>query len=1754
MRSSVRPLKRSNGAEGIDEETGCYGGLGYGGGSQGQSKGPRQSKGLSQTGCGKSPLERNKKKRSGRSREIDISLEERRRGRPAHRDGRGAGGWSRAVRGESLSLHSGSEGGRHSEEDRTRRRRTQSSPSAVRDNRRRSSQSPWYQSTVAVPGARVSSRLWKDRDRGKVPSWTTSPAASSRRCSRRLDDESSWRRTTTRRGRACTIAGEGCSPDRGRPQGGREEGKEEQLVKKSEQKEKEKEGQEEKGEEEATKGVRRLPKRGQKKGSCKEVGWQAPQDSRPEEASDPLCGDRLRWKGKGPRSCSSPGQKVCEQEERQVEFVGELFGEFQLISGGGHGGRELVPGGEQSPSCFRAFSRGPQLRDPADDAEQLDDTTRRGSPRLVGEAGSDPVLQAGDGPKSFRGFSSRDADACDVDRPSGSRKTSLGLRRVVPEVEVVREHLTRDVLADCSKDGDTSGRGGELGTQGGAPVGAEGELPGCQDLLPGQGKEPGQRTGKGRKIRLQGRPQRRSRSLWQRKGERWEERRQGEERSEVEEEDYDGSALEDSGITPGGEDAEDSEPHRLTSEVGETAVDGSGTGPPAVDVTSGGGHSSPGLLVKPVKEVDTAAVADGFFTEVKASSGSSRHSEEKDACLGSSRLEGCSLGKLGNLLVQQLLEVFLSLRSKSTGGRNSLSVFPLPTSRGLLKGICPDLSEEELTWLLLVCLGLNSMWGGEVFYDGDVSGVQRSCLLELCPDVSRICSIQGTVEIFDWSNFFSSRTVDYQGDEVKVARSFCWENIAPALPREIGSVPLADICTLGCRYYVENFDLFIKPRDQWPEIKKPKVMVHDSDWGDVCTGLVEAGICQFLPKEDLFEGPNGPLLNGLFGVTKDEMANGVEVYRLIMNLIPLNSICESLAGDVNSLPGWSLMNPFFMQPTEELLISSEDVRCFFYVMRVPDCWVKYLGFNKIVPPHVLPESLVGREVYLAARVLPMGFLNSVSLAQHVHRNLVLQSPDEVAIRPEEELRKDRPFSKGQRNWRVYLDNFDLLEKVEATQVVDLQGTTPPAVLALREQYVSWDVPRNLKKSVSRENRAEVQGAQIDGKAGVAYPREQKLLKYVSAGMAICSAKLVTQRQLQVVCGGLVYLSMFRRPMLGCLNQVWRFIESFNGSLSHRLPLPQVCKLEILRFLSLIPLTRLDFRLRVDSQVTCSDASSTGGGICASAGLTPMGVLASQGYLRGEMPESRSGIKVLSVGLFDGIGALRVALDLLEVDVIGHISVEVDPYATRVVESQFPETEKVSDVSLVDYEMVHRWSGRYSQASLVLLGAGPPCQGVSGLNADRKGALRDHRSSLFVHVKRIEGLFKRAFPWAPVHSLMESVASMDEEDRQVMSDHFEDVPWKCDAKYMLWCCRPRLYWITWSLSEGEGVEFDLESVPRELKLHARQAIEEICKEGWMKADPVTSFPTFTTSRPRRSAGHRPAGINQCSIQELERWSSDAYRFPPYQYRNCHCLINRAGDLRLPSVEERESIMGFPVNYTASCMAKSQRGSQDWKDCRLSLVGNSWAVPVVAWLISQLLWPLGLCRELTPQDVVDKLSPEHNISVQSRLLRMPLRPLRGLGMANEEDLTFKLTNLVSMKGEDILIMGKSSEQVKYHRLRASIPSRLWKWKVVAGWKWANTVDHINSLELRAILTTLMWRVGKKMMLRRKFVHLTDSLVCLHSLTRGRSSSVRLRRTLCRINALLLISSSQAVWAYVHTDQNPADKPSRWGCRVKSKFRNA
>ena len=226
---------------------------------------------------------------------------------------------------------------------------------------------------------------------------------------------------------------------------------------------------------------------------------------------------------------------------------------------------------------------------------------------------------------------------------------------------------------------------------------------------------------------------------------------------------------------------------------------------------------------------------------------------------------------------------------------------------------------------------------------------------------------------------------------------------------------------------------------------------------------------------------------------------------------------------------------------------------------------------------------------------------------------------------------------------------------------------------------------------------------------------------------------------------------------------------------------------------------------------------------------------------------------------------------------------------------------MEDVTAVTEDDVRGWSLRFGQVDLVLLGGGPPCQGVSGLNASRRGALLDERSCLFVHVSRIRDLLKKHFRWCPVHVMMESVASMDDSDKQHMSDSFGDSPWLIDAGSMTWCRRPRLYWVSWDLHAQHGATVQDDG---QVILVAEADLSEFVLKGWDKVDPSKPFPTFTTSRPRSSPGRRPAGIQQCDLPAHANLASGCFKY----------------------ARDFVSLKGTPVGF--SCLKQTPRGVCLW----------------------------------------------------------------------------------------------------------------------------------------------------------------------------------------------------------------------------------
>lgn len=307
--------------------------------------------------------------------------------------------------------------------------------------------------------------------------------------------------------------------------------------------------------------------------------------------------------------------------------------------------------------------------------------------------------------------------------------------------------------------------------------------------------------------------------------------------------------------------------------------------------------------------------------------------------------------------------------------------------------------------------------------------------------------------------------------------------------------------------------------------------------------------------------------------------------------------------------------------------------------------------------------------------------------------------------------------------------------------------------------------------------------------------------------------------------------------------------------------------------------------------------------------------------------------------------------------------------------------------------------------------------------------------------------------------------------------------------------------------------------------------------------LMGYPRSPLHAPVLPLGLDPLGCGSVAMMKKQGGPTTKYRYPPYQYRKKNLVTQPTGEMRLPTISEKEVIMGFPLGYTSPCRPKSLQVGRDYHDARHTLIGNTWNVSVVAWLMGNLFFPLRLSKISTVDQVVKQTSPGQGTDLRTYLQRPPIRRITSHSVpADTGALAKKLASFVSIKGEDVLLQMASENSLRYHRLRASVPAKLWRWKVVAGWAWQHGAAHINELELRAVLTCLSWRLQRRRQKRCRFVHLVDSLVVLHCLSRGRSSSKKLRRVLSQINALILCADVHPVWAYVSTKQNPADRPSR------------
>jgi hypothetical protein len=127
-----------------------------------------------------------------------------------------------------------------------------------------------------------------------------------------------------------------------------------------------------------------------------------------------------------------------------------------------------------------------------------------------------------------------------------------------------------------------------------------------------------------------------------------------------------------------------------------------------------------------------------------------------------------------------------------------------------------------------------------------------------------------------------------------------------------------------------------------------------------------------------------------------------------------------------------------------------------------------------------------------------------------------------------------------------------------------------------------------------------------------------------------------------------------------------------------------------------------------------------------------------------------------------------------------------------------------------------------------------------------------------------------------------------------------------------------------------------------------------------------------------------------------------------------------------------------------------------------------------------------------------------------------------------------------------------------LSSTVASSNWRTIVSSPWQ---QPEHINSLEVRAALTSIRWSLSLPSSVQHRSHPITgwhgqrlllcsDSSAALGSINKGRSSSHSLLRPLRTIAALLLASGVQLSVVWLPSAANPADAASRLKQRIKAR----
>lgn len=328
-----------------------------------------------------------------------------------------------------------------------------------------------------------------------------------------------------------------------------------------------------------------------------------------------------------------------------------------------------------------------------------------------------------------------------------------------------------------------------------------------------------------------------------------------------------------------------------------------------------------------------------------------------------------------------------------------------------------------------------------------------------------------------------------------------------------------------------------------------------------------------------------------------------------------------------------------------------------------------------------------------------------------------------------------------------------------------------------------------------------------------------------------------------------------------------------------------------------------------------------------------------------------------LSLFDGMSCGQIALNRIGIKPSKYYAAEVDKYAIKVTQANYPDTAQLGDVS-----QFREWDIDWSQIDLLI--GGSPCQGFSF--AGKQLAFDDPRSKLFfVYVDILTHIRKHN---QRIKFMLENVR-MKKEHLDVITEQLGVEPVFINSALVSAQNRQRFYWCNWTVEQPKDKGVLLADIIEEavtdreksycidanyykgatpeqyLKKSRRQLVMSCEKKGGGHIATNDSGKAYTLRTDATNGGkamimQRGRGANKGGIKAQDgktpsltanSWEQNNHLTDGMEYRKL-------------TPTECERLQTVPDNYT-NHVSNTQR---------YKMLGNGWTVDVIAHILKGLIY--------------------------------------------------------------------------------------------------------------------------------------------------------------------------------------------------------